>query len=471
MAFNFMDFAAAQTAGQQINLDLQSKRNEQELQKQKLEAGKFQLQQQMQAQQQQQAFQQKQAAIVADYDQTHQAQREHAGEDPDAQAEQQGQSEVEMYRKIGQAALTTNPAAADQYFKMADAAQGKLVDQKKKNLEIIEKKTKDIGAFAGAVLAGTVSPSEAFDYVKKTSGLKDAMEIPADPEKAKLYWQTKQKQGLSAQEQASNDLKVQELEERKRADKQREADHREDQATRRAEVAQRREDSNFFKTENLKLRGEANTRANAGGAIERRQTIAAVNYANETARGLDLVASMGAKQTVGVFAHMQDGTSILKSLEQTGTNKLTPELQQIYQTATKGLGLELAQLATAGSGRAPVQSVIRELSAMVEARPGDKEFEVMFKLANAADFAKVRLEAVPASSDPKIQAIREKAERALERYPHPGDILKLAQAKGVKLDKAQKQVEKLQTMKQSMEASVGGSETPSDINSLLDKYK
>lgn len=469
MGFSFLDFAAAQTAGQQINADLQAKRDDRELKQQQLESAKFQLSSQMQQQQSAQAFEQQRQAIVADYDATLKQRQVDSGQLPDDQKQASSQQEVEMYRKIGTAALTSNPAMAQQYFQLADTAQGKLVQQQKTNLEISEKKTKDAAAFAGTVLDGTVDSKQAFDWVKDNVSLKEALAIPTDPAKAKLYWAAKQKQGLTAAEQVSNTIKITEFDQKRQDAARDHADAQEEKRIRRAELANAREQTLELRKQTLDLRKK---QYEEGGAIQRRQTIAAVNYGNETARGLDLVATMGATQTASVFGHMQDGTTILRALEQTGTNKLTPELQQIYQTATKGLGLELAQLATAGSGRAPVKDLISEMSAMVEARSGDKELEIMFKLANAADFAKTRLEAVPASPDPKIQAIREKAEASLSRYPHPKEIIALAAKKGVKLGKTQGVIE---TLREKLDRTLGkagdGTDHPADITDILDKYK
>jgi hypothetical protein len=469
MSFSFMDFAAAQTAGKQINADLQAKRDESAMRQQSLESQKFQMAQQMKQQESAQAFEQQRQAIVQDYDTTLKQQQIDSGALPDEQKQQAAQQEVEMYRKVGTAALTSNPEMAKQYFQLADTAQAKLTQTQKTNLEITEKKVKDTAGFAGTVLEGAVSPQEAFDWVKSNVGLKEAMAIPTDPVKAKLYWKSKQTQGLSAKEQVDNKIKLTEFQQKREDAARDHADLQADRLIRRQELANAREQTLELRKQTMDLRTK---QYEEGGAIQRRQTIAAVNYANEAARGLDLVATMGAGQTASVFGHLQDGTTILKALESTGTNKLTPELQQIYQTSTKGLGLELAQLATAGSGRAPVKDLINEMSAMVEAHSGDKEFEIMFKLANAADFAKTRLEAVPASPDPKIQAIREKAEAALARYPHPKEIIALANRKGVKLGKAQSFTESLRAKLDKTLGKAGdGTDHPSDISDILNKYK
>jgi len=210
--------------------------------------------------------------------------------------------------------------------------------------------------------------------------------------------------------------------------------------------------------------------ANLGGAIGFRQTVAAVNYANEVARGLDLIGTMGKSQTASAFAHLDNPHNIMSALQRTGTNKMTPELTQIYQTATKGLGLEMAQLATAGSGRSANKDVIREMSDMVAAAPGDKEYEILFKVSNAAHFALVRMEAIPRSADPRIQEIREKAEASLKKYPHPADVYAAAEANGLKMGKLKK---KQTSMLEALASKISGHNNaapPPDIQSIMDQY-
>lgn len=473
---NFAAFAAAQTAGQQINADLQAKRDDHELRQQQIASAKMTMSTQMHQQQQQLAFEKQQQQIIADRDATLQKQQVADGTSPDQQAEQQLSQHIDMYNQQAESALRLGlTSTAEQYSKLADTAQTKLTTTKKTNLEITEKRVKDAASFAGAVLDRSVTPQEAFQWVRENVGLKEALAIPTDPEKADLYWKSKQKMGISATEQVQAAATA----EKAKADDKRARDfHRdqeEDKALQRQSLALQREELKFSRDQahqdriaNLEERKRKDAE---GGAIQRRQTIAAVNYANEAARGLGLVASMGATQTAGAFAHMQSPDTILKGLESAATNKLTPQDQQIYQTAQEGLGLELAQLATAGSGRAPVKDVINKMTQMVEARPGDTQLEVMFKLSNAADFAKTRLEAVPDSPDPKIQAIREKAEKELARYPHPSQIIALAMRKGVKLE-SQKRVQTLRDkLTDVLGASSDASAHPADVSDLLNKYK
>ena len=117
----FETFSAAQTAGQQINADLQAKKDDHELRQQQLASAKQQMAATAQAQDQAKQFEAQRAGIIADYDSTAAKLRIADGSDPDVQAQQQAGQEVQMYRDIGKAALLTNPAMAEQYFKLADA--------------------------------------------------------------------------------------------------------------------------------------------------------------------------------------------------------------------------------------------------------------------------------------------------------------------------------------------------------------
>ena len=271
---------------------------------------------------------------------------------------------------------------------------------------------------------------------------------------------------------------VRQHEETERLRKQAEADRHQEREDARKDRAAAREDMRQYRSESLALRKQLaestmaarKEKQEAGGEIRRRNTIAAVNYANETVRGLDLIGTMSKGQTGSIFAHLSSADDLSKALRNMGGNRATPEMQQIYQTATKGLGLEMAQLATAGSGRAPNKDIIKEMAAMVEAQPGDKQYEMLFKVANAADFVRERLKAVPKSPDPEIQKTREEAEKRLENYPHPTQIIEAARAAGLKTGTIKGKVTTMRTQLDRLMNQEQASAPPEDIQALLDQY-
>ncbi len=482
--FSMQAFAAAQFAGQQLNTELDNRRQDTEIKKQQVEQYKSQAAMQAQQQAQSKAQQEQMSKLINDFDQEHQAAQVANGDAPDGQAEQRANKEVERYRQMGNVFLLSDPTKASNFFKMADAAEGKKSEIAKRNLEIGEKRAKDTAAYAGSVLAGDVSPDEAFKWVRENVSLKDAMAIPTDPVEAKAWWRTKQTAGVSAEAQLANARQI-------KADEQREKDRKEAAAERRQNHLDAERDhaaDRELRKMSIKMLNESRIAAlaaradaaaekkatgSAGGNIQYRNTVAAVNYSAEAVRGLSLVGEMAKGQASSVFGHLASGEGVASALAKTGGNRLSNEEQQIYQTATKGLGLELSQLATAGSGRGPNQAVTKELNSMVEVIPGDTQFEAMFKLANAADFVKTRLKSVPKSSDPTIQATREETDAALAKFPSPSSILKAAEAakykiKGKTIEKRQSMMEALFKAESSLPKA---GEHPEEVQSLLDKYK
>ena len=207
-----------------------------------------------------------------------------------------------------------------------------------------------------------------------------------------------------------------------------------------------------------------------GGAIGFRQDKAVVNYANEAVRNLKMLSQFDSTQTAGVFAHLGSPGTIVKALETTGTNKLTPEVKQVYQTASVGMALEAANLAMAGSNRSADKTIRAEFSRMAEASSGDTELEAMFKLSNMASFIKARLDTVPTNPDPHIQQTREKVDRALAKYPDPNLLIAAARAKGHSLDKAQSQSQLMMDKLNTLRLKSDLENPPPDVQAILDRY-
>lgn len=209
MPFALQSFLAAQSAGDKINADLDNTRADAALKMQQIAQGQQMMDQrtqQMQAQKEQQAQMTK---LMDGFDQEKQAKQIETGQAPDGQKEVDLQTESAHYRQLGKTFAITDPAKMESWYKMADAADGKLAQLQSTNLEIGKKRAASAASYAGAVLSGDVSPDEAFKWVKDNVSLKEAMAIPADPVEAKKYWRTKQNLGLTAAEQLANAQKVQ----------------------------------------------------------------------------------------------------------------------------------------------------------------------------------------------------------------------------------------------------------------------
>jgi hypothetical protein len=477
-------FAAAQFAGQQLNTELDNRKADTEMKQQQIAQGKNAMALQQQQQVQQQAQQAQMSKLIESFDKDNQTRQVEDGTAPDNETEVKQGKQAELYDQIGKTFLFSDPSKAESWMKMAEATRGKMAATEEANLRIGAKRAKDTASYAGTVLDGTQTPEQAFQWVKDNVSLKDALTIPTDPLEAKNWWKSKQTQGLSASEQLQGQMSLrqetQRIKEHAEAAADRRQNHadgerdlalsreilREGQASRKEEAALRHEERKAA----LEAKG-AGGAAGAGGNIQFRHTVAAVNYAAESLRGLDLVGEMAKGQSSGVFGHLATGEGIPSALAKTGGNRLTNQEQQMYQAATKGLGLELAQLATSGSGRGANQAVTKELNAMIEVIPGDTQYSAMYKLANAADFVRTRMKAIPKSTDPTIQKTREEVDEALKKYPSPSSILQAAEKAGHKI--SEKTVAKRQTMMEALrkaEASAQGGHPP-EIQDLMDKYK
>jgi hypothetical protein len=479
-------FLGAQYAGQQLNAELDNRKADVEMKQQQIAQSKnamaLQQQQQVQSQQQQAAM----AKLIDNFDKDNQNKQVEDGATPDGEAEVKLEKQAGLYEQIGKTFLLSDPARAESFMKMADSARGKKAATEEANLRIGAKRAKDTASYAGAVLDGTQTPEQAFAWVKDNVSLKDALSIPTDPLEAKNWWKAKQTQGLSAAEQIQGQTEIRKEATRAQERKETLEERRKEHADRERDIALSRDilrQGQKSAAEERALRHQERAdalekkwpggAAGAGGNIQFRNTVAAVNYAAESVRGLKLVGEMGKGQSSGVFGHLATGEGIPSALAKTGGNRLTSEEQQIYQTATKGLGLELAQLATAGSGRGANQAVTKELSSMIEVIPGDTQFEAMFKLANAADFVRTRLKSVPKSSDPTIQATRDETDAELKKFPTPSAIIAAADAAKYKLKGGtmKRKASMLEALGKAEASVAPGGSHPAEIQNLLDKYK
>jgi len=455
--------AAADFAGQQALLGQRQSQAELELRQQQIATAKI------NNQLQQQALQNKTA--MSQWLQSEQALQE----EPTTNAT----GLAKLYGRASQQALLRGDFDGAQEMDRLAKGQLDIAEKEGKTLEEARvRKAEALSTAAQDVLADP-SPENHKKLVDAAlaSGVNPAdIPLPSDP-KYKAFATQSAMAPLTGQKRLDYLEKVREHQEQERQRKQAEEDRHQERVEAQKDRAAARESLTEYHKESLAIRNQLaqsiiearKEKQAAGGEIRRRNTIAAVNYANETVRGLDLVGTMAKNQTGSIFAHLSSPDTLLNAVRNMSGNEQTPEIQQIYQTATKGLGLEIAQLATAGSGRSANKDVIKEMSDMVEAKPGDKDLEIMFKLVNAADFVRERLKAVPRSPDPEIQKTREEAEKRLEKYPSPAQVIEAATKKGIKLGT----IKKMKSLRQSITDTLNRQEAaapPPDIQDLLNLY-
>jgi len=160
-----------------------------------------------------------------------------------------------------------------------------------------------------------------------------------------------------------------------------------------------------------------------------RQTMMVVNAANEAGQALTRMSKMDTGTRIGVFAHLDDPKSMLKSLQTTGANKLSNEQVQMMQANVQMLGMEGAQAMAAPYK--PNKEQISEMRRVVEPIPGDTGWTAVYRMALTADMMKTRLEAVP-----KLRSMdhaRTSAEKALNNFPSAQQVYEAAKAQGIKL--------------------------------------
>ena len=157
-------------------------------------------------------------------------------------------------------------------------------------------------------------------------------------------------------------------------------------------------------------------------AQQANMTQSIVASASEAVRGLRVVGAMANAQTEGPFQGLNNGT-ILDSVAKTGGNIMTSENQQMYHTATAGLGLEVGRALTLGGGRSANESTIRELQDVITAHPGDTNGTALFKYANATDIIRNRLESMATPADPEMASKREDLLKQLQKVPTPEQVL------------------------------------------------
>lgn len=373
------------------------------------------------------------------------------------------QKSAQVYSKASSIALQAGDFEGA--AQMSSLAQGKLKEAKDNEALVTEKV-----ALRKEALAATAS-----DYIENPSAsnssrlVQDAVnagqnpvDIPKPGTDAFKGWAENQRtQSMTAKERVEQTNKLAEQKQKREDSLQLHKDQEEDKRAVRAQTAayqagimelrrstaaekadrapqiQEFEGKKYQWDPNQRVKGNRD-RPDAGwvqvakptvSKLQDQNTNAIVGSAAEATRGLRIIGNMAPDATSGAFMGLKSGT-IPDALSKVGANRITPQSSQLYQTASAGLGLELGRVLTLGGGRGVNQAQIHELQEMTSVKPGDTEFEGMFKFANAADMVRNRLATLPDSGDEKVLKHQKETEAWLAKIPTPEEVLEVARKSG-----------------------------------------
>lgn len=322
-------------------------------------------------------------------------------------------------------------------------------------------------AFADAALAVQMNPK---DPTAGRKFLQSAIAVGVDPTQIPLpgtpeyanFLKTAAMSNMTARQQMGAAEKIRKADE-DREEKKREFDQRSaDRNAARAQTAAIQAGNLDVKRMLAQSLISSRDAKAAGGApmsvSERKDVAAIVGSGAEAMRGLRIIGKMPPGQTAGAFSGLHTPGGITEALSHVGANTVTPQSMQMYNTAAEGLGLELGRVLTLGGGRGVNQSQINAFQEMTKVKPGDTEFEAMFKFANAADIVRNRFQTLADHPNPKIAAQQREVEDLLKRIPTPEDVIAAAPSD----KKAAKggMLKNFSTMSAAANALMGAADTP-----------
>lgn len=150
--------------------------------------------------------------------------------------------------------------------------------------------------------------------------------------------------------------------------------------------------------------------------------------AAEATRNLSQMARFPTGTVNSPFAHMTDH-EFTTSLAKTGTNIITPEQVQMFQTSSSGLATELSRVMTLGGGRGANQSVINEVKSQITPTAGDTNLEAAYKLSTGAQIVLTRMQSQSAPQDPIAAKKWNDTMSTLSQFPTPEQILNASTGK------------------------------------------
>lgn len=200
-------------------------------------------------------------------------------------------------------------------------------------------------------------------------------------------------------------------------------------------------------------------------ATQENNIVAIGGASSEVARNLSQMARFPTGTTNSPFAHITDH-GFLESIEKTGSNALTPEQIQMFQTSSSGLSTELSRVMTLGGGRGANQSVINEVKSQTTPNAGDTNMTAAYKISTAAQIALTRMNSTPDPADQKAKQNWDATKAQLEKFPTPDQILDAASGKQKQqLEHMQGKYSQLLDKVRDL-PSDGGSESNTSIPSL-----
>lgn len=153
--------------------------------------------------------------------------------------------------------------------------------------------------------------------------------------------------------------------------------------------------------------------------------------AAEATRNLSQMARFGTGTTQSPFSHMTD-KGFVDAIAKSGTNALTPEQVQMFNTSSSGLATELGRVMTLGGGRGANQSVIDEVKGQITPTAGDTQLTAAYKLSTGAQIVLTRMEATPRPTDASVAKKWDQTIEELQKFPTPEQVLNAAGSKQAK---------------------------------------
>jgi len=425
---------AAQFMGQQLNADLESKRADTEFRKQQTATAQM----QSMAMQKEQASKDELSSFIQ---KTMQNQQER---------EALPQEAATTYKKLADKAMSMgnfNAAEVMQRFAKTSMTEAEtLADRAAASRNQDAQKLAEIADGLQNLPAGTPPSKEqlgAFaEAYTKTGGNPSELPMPNTPAFQNIL-DSAVTSGMSSKERVTYREKVRAEAARLKAQEEEAAQRHEDKVASRQQVAADKAESRAIRIQSLEVQKQLadsliearKTKAEAasmGGAKRQNYVTSTTGYGKELLRNLENVSAFGATDTTGPFAHLENKGTVLSSLSSNAANAFTPGKNQQLESALQGVALEAAQLATNIGGRGVTESLKKEFGKMIEPRKGDTNGTIMYRLANIAEFAKMRMELLgPNEGTPTEQAARAHTIAYLEQIPTPRELTKLFREKKI----------------------------------------
>ena len=349
-----------------------------------------------------------------------------------------------MYEKAAGIALR------DGDFKSADTmnqlAQSKLKEAKEAAVyqaQQLQVKKEDL-ANAADTLTANPTQENYQDLVKKAAAAgvnPTTIPTPGTPEFA--TWINQQKMAsMTAKEKAEFTQKAKDQDERR---EQARLNHEDNVDLRRSQMAQTgmlreamigvaranlgiREEEVGIRARELKLKEDAAASGGKQGVQQQRDTAAIAGAAAEGARNLRQISNFQIGTVGSPFQNLSDH-GLLDAVAKAGTNALTPETFQMFQTAGAGLAQQVGRVETLGGGRGVNQTQINQLEKQLTPVAGDHPLTQLYKVSTGAELLLTRMENTPPPRDPSLKAAWDKTIADLQKYPKPEDVLAKAQGK------------------------------------------